>query len=228
MVTTEEIEVDEPSSADRIAFPVDAEHGGIRFTIGIVFFLGLPVSYILINLILPADSGLNFIAVIGAILITFVVSQQIESQLKQRWKSGRQVVLDADSLRVEKHGKPEITIDGSMQVNVLRWRFEITRRTRVAKGWHMVACALEQEGVYLAAYTFMPPEDFTLLQQADLFKPLASKKSLRKDRDLRLAGEQRRLFTAENYRWNDGAEMAPQDFKTFLAVLQERFPKWMY
>ena len=45
--------------------------------------------------------------------------------------------------------------------------------------------------------------------------------------DLRLAGEQKRLHSAEQLRWLQGGEMSREDFVACLRHLHERFPSWM-
>src|SRR5690606_7750457 len=95
----------------------------------------------------------------------------------------------------------------------------------------MVACALEQDDSYLPVYTFMSPEDCDLLKVPNHFTLLTSKKEQPDQTagktDLRLAGEQRRLHTAENARWLNGAEMTKDDFIRYIRQLQEQFPQWM-
>ncbi len=110
------------------------------------------------------------------------------------------------------------------------WQFEITKRARIPKGWHMIACALEQDGVYLPAYTFVSPEDFESMERTGRFTKLLSKKELKSQgmgQDMRLAGEQRRLHKAEAQRWMYGAEMTQADFSAYLDYLQNQFPQWM-
>ena len=212
-----------------LVLPVDREHGGIRVVVGLLFLLGLPVSYILINLLIPSN-GINVVAFIGSIAVTYGITQISENYLKQHWRSGRKLVVNDDSVKVIKDDKVETAIDTQQQVNVLTWRFEINKRTRIPKGWFMIACALEQDGEYLPAYTFVSPEDFESLEMAGYFTKLMSKKDLKSkknDRDMRLAGEQRRLHNAESQRWMFGAELAKDDFDTYFHHLQQQFPKWM-
>jgi hypothetical protein len=92
----------------------------------------------------------------------------------------------------------------------------------------MVACALEQDETYMPVYTFLSPEQFDSLGAPGQFVMLQSKKERqRQGADMRLAGEQRRLHTAESARWMSGAEMTHEDFMSFIRHLQERFPQWM-
>lgn len=216
-------------SAPRVSIPVDPEHGALRLIMVFIFVFLLVASYIVINLVLPAD-GVNLIAVLGSLVLTFVLSQQVENQLKERWPSGRQVIVDDANIRIYAKDKLQVDIDGQQQVNVHMWRFKISRRSRVPKGWFVVACALEQESVYLPAYTFMSPEQFGKLPNASQFPILMSKADMDRksdDRDLRLAGQQRRLHTAEQARWMNGAEMSATDFEQYLVKLQTLYPKWM-
>jgi hypothetical protein len=93
------------------------------------------------------------------------------------------------------------------------------------KGWFVVACGLEQENNYLTVYTFMSPEQVNAPAITSRFKMLLPNKEA--DKDLRLAGEQRRLRSAEEHRWMHGAEMNAADFETFVAQLEKQFPRWM-
>ena len=142
--------------------------------------------------------------------------------------------MDRSTIKLIDRGG-EQKIDAEKQVNVLLWRFTIKRRSRVPKGWYMVACALQQvdqEETYLAVYTFMSPDAFDALKTGH-FTMLVSQKesekseSTRHGQDLRLMGEQRRLHAAESARWMNGAEMTNDDFINFIRQLQEQFPQWM-
>ncbi|MAS33098.1 MAG: hypothetical protein CL610_03765 [Anaerolineaceae bacterium] len=209
-------------------YSVDTEHGGLRISIVFIFVVAWAVVFAVLNSLLTSE-GLNIIAMIVSFAITAVLTQQIERNLKRRWPSGRTVQVENDHIRMMKKDKVEQEINTSQQVNVLLWRFKISRRARVPKGWFMVACALEQDDIYIPIYTFMSPADFEALDASYHFPLLQSKKELEREgrENMRLAGEQRRLHTAEQIRWMDGAEMSAEDFKQFIRRLQERFPQWM-
>jgi hypothetical protein len=122
-------------------------------------------------------------------------------------------------------------INAQEPFSVLMWRFQTKKRSRVPKGWFVIACALEQNDTYLSVYTFASPGDAELLQKRFKFTTLASEKEanakdVRQD-SLRFAGEQRRLRLAETFRWNSGAEMSLADFETFIARLNGQFSQWM-
>ena len=126
--------------------------------------------------------------------------------------------------------KVQNDIDANQRVNVLLWRFQINRRSRVPKGWFMVACALEQDNLYLPVYTFMSLKDLENIKNSTgHFTLLQSQKEAKKqgNDNMRLAGEQRRLHTAESARWMEGAEMTQADFMALIRQLQEQYPQWM-
>jgi hypothetical protein len=204
-------------------WPVDPEHNALRLSvIGILLVSGV-AGFIVFNAVIPGE-GINFIAAILAFIVAVVITWQLERFLKQRWPSGRTVAIDDDKIRLHSKGVVQQEIDAGKHVNVMLWRFKIRRGSRM-KGWFVVACALEQENNYLAVYTFMSPEQVNSPAISSRFKMLLPNKEA--DKDLRLAGEQRRLRNAEEYRWMHGAEMNGQDFEAFVARLQRQFPRWM-
>jgi hypothetical protein len=111
-------------------------------------------------------------------------------------------------------------------VNVLAWRFEVKRRTRVPKGWHCMAIQLLQDEVEVVLYTFMPPKTAEDLPGYTNFVRLRPRKETESNTDLRAIAEQRRLLRLEDTRWEDGAEIAIEDFKAVLARLGQHVPGW--
>ena len=210
-----------------MTFQVDPEHGAKRLTIVATFVVGWIVGFAILNTLIPG-SGLNIIAVLGGFAVTAAVTWAAERFLRQRWPSGRTVEVHEDMIETRKAGVVQQQINGGKHVNVLLWRFKIKRRSRVPKGWFVVACGLEQENNYLSVYTFMSPEQVNSPQIASRFKTLLGAKEMQGgNQDLRLAGEQRRLRMAEEQRWMHGAEMSNADFEAYLTQLQKQFPKWM-
>ncbi len=214
-----------------ITFPVDAEHNALRLGVIIVFIICGIISYMILNSLI-SNQGLNVLALLGSFVITALLTQQIEKIMRQRWPSGRLITMNDRQITVGKGSNIQDRVDADKQVNVLMWRFKIKRRSRVPKGWFMVACALEQDESYLPVYTFMSPEDCDLLKIPSHFTLLSPPGKEQPDTglgktDLRLAGEQRRLHTAESARWLNGAEMGKEDFIRYIRQLQEQFPKWM-
>lgn len=215
---------------ETLVIPVDPEHSALRLAvIGIFIVLG-GIIFFTLNALIPSQ-GFNILALIASFIITALLTQQIEHLLKTRWPSGRTVRIAPDRVQIARRGRTEQEIITGQQVNVLSWRFEVRRRSRVPKGWYMVACALEQDDNYIPVYTFMSPQSFDQLNAGGHFTRLASQKELNANNgaqgNLRMAGEQRRLHTAENARWFTGAEMSSDDFQHYIRRLQEQFPQWM-
>jgi hypothetical protein len=214
-----------------LTFPVDAEHGGFRVAVVVIFVVAVVGGYVLANYFIPSE-GVNLIAGLIGFGLAYIASELAERFLKKRWRSGRVVEADPEGIRLVARGKTEQTINSNQPIEVLTWRFPIKRRTRIPKGWFMVACALQQDERCLPVYSFISPTQFETWQNHERFTLLIGKKELEKRSgssgrdDLRLAGEQRRLMSAENIRWMEGAEMTLSDFETYLHLLETRFPEW--
>lgn len=221
--------MEETKSPFKFTLAVDTEHSSFRFAIVAIYIAFSIVIYLVLNAIMP-EANLNILAIIIALVISAVLTQQVERVLKARWPSGRILVIDHDDkIMLMQNQQVQHEINAQQQINVLLWRFAITRRARVPKGWHMVACALEQDEHYLAVYTLISPDAFNALNADQRFTVLVSKKDQAKQHggDLRLAGEQRRLHLAESNRWVSGAEVSNDDFIAYIRYLQGQYPQWM-
>jgi hypothetical protein len=211
-----------------LTLPVDSEHAGLRVAVVVAFVLTWIIGYFVVSTV-AAGSGLNLLALLGSFVLAYLASNGLERLLRQRWPSGRVVQMDTDGARTLVRGVEQQYIRADAPAAALFWSFQTRRRTRVPKGWHVVACALEQEERYLSVYTFMSPEKFKAFRHADRFTALkaeAPKTGSGRD-DLLLAGEQRRLREAENHRWVDGAEMSAADFETFIDQVSAHFRAWI-
>jgi hypothetical protein len=225
-MTTPDTVAPAPAVAPDLRLPVDPEHGLLRLAVMLTFIVSGIGSYILLNVLLAQVPFINLIAIGAAVVIAMLTTRGVENGMKRRWPSGRYFEIAGDTLRLSSGDRVTREIDGSQHVNVLTWRFTINKRTRVAKGWYVVALALMQDDLYLPLYTFMSPEDFNEFALNEHFVVLAPSKSPEQT-DLRLAGQQRRLRTAEYARWNEGAELSRADFHTALEAMQSKFAAWM-
>lgn len=208
----------------RFVLPVDPEHTGLRLAIVGLFIATAVILYIVIGLITPQSEGLNLLAIGGGLAGAAVMTQVADSFFKQRWKSGRFLQIVGDKIQLALKDKVQREIDGAQHVNVLLWRFEISKRTRIPKGWYMIALALQQDDLYLPIYTFVSPDDYNTLVYNKQYVMLQKQPD---EKDMRLAGQQRRLRMAEDARWIEGGEMSKDDYLMYIARLRQQFPEWM-
>ncbi len=217
------------SSTLPITVRADVEHSALRLAV-LSAFIGIAVlTFVISSALLNVDLAL--VPIIIALAVGYFASLGIERLLKRTWHSGRTVTVASEGVTLARHGTPEAHILSEDPAEMLRWRFVISRRTRIPKGWSMFACALHIDNTWLAIYTFLPPSQADAFPGSEAFKTLEPlKKSARADAgrpDLRLAGEQRRLRDAENVRWERGAELSPDDFAACMVALQTHYPQWM-
>jgi hypothetical protein len=203
---------------------VDPEHAGLRLAIVGLFIATAVILYTVIGLLTPAAEGINLLAVGGGLAGAAIMTQVADGFFKQRWKSGRVLRIVGDKIQLAVKDKVQREIDGSQHVNVLLWRFEINKRTRIPKGWYMIALALQQDDLYLPIYTFVSPEDYNTLAYNKQYVMLQKQPD---EKDMRLAGQQRRLRMAEDARWIEGGEMSKDDYVTYVNRLRHQFPEWM-
>lgn len=209
-------------------YPVDIEHTGIRLAGCTTLILTTIVTFFIIDtFILPQG---YLLSIFGSLGVAALATYLMDNFLKGRWASGRVLHVNDERITLTRNEKIERVVDPTQHVNVLLWRFVVQKNQRVKKGWNVIACALEQDDTVLPIYAFVAPDDLEKLPLHDEFTLLEAKKAPSKGgsiRDMRHAGEQRRLHDAERERGEDGAEMSLEHFTRFLETLQESFPKWM-
>ncbi|MDE0610297.1 MAG: hypothetical protein OXH77_10375 [Anaerolineaceae bacterium] len=207
-------------------FPLDPEHGWLRFAM-LLIFVAVWLAVFLLGQLLVVIEGSVIISIVAGFGLAALSAQRLEGPLKQRWPSGRSMSVTDKSIRLLRREEQQESLDTAQEVNVLTWRFRINRRARVPKGWSMVALALEQDDRHIPVYTFMSQDDLEALSNHGSFIALQGRRQRREGGDLRLAGEQKRLHSAEQLRWLQGGEMSREDFIACLRHLHERFPAWM-
>ncbi len=213
---------------DTLQLPVDREHSGLR--LGLVgIFLGVFVAgFYIANTLIPSD-GFNILAGLIGFALAAIVARLVDPMLKRLWPSKRALFLDARGARLTKNDQVQAEIKANETANIHYWKFKIPRRGRMPRGWFVVACALQQDDIYLPVYTFASPEQADKLSQIKPFTELKAEKdksSAAKAESLRLAGEQRRIRLAEEHRWHDGGELTVTDFETYIKRLNELYLRW--
>ncbi len=215
-----------PDMVPSIEFAVDSEHSGVRMLGCFTFLFGSVISFLIINTFIP-NGGL--ITIVAAIALAVGLTYTADYFSKKYWPSNRAVQFLGDIIQLTKSNQVQGEIDAGHDVNILFWHFEAKRHPRVPKGWYVVANSLEQDGEFITTYSIVSPSDFESLPLSRLSTRFQRKKKGKKDekRDLRKAGNMRRIDQAEFYRGEFGAEMSPEDYQSYLEYLAETYTSWM-
>ena len=212
--------------------PVDTEHLGIRLFVPITTVASLVGGYLLGGAILQAIVPTASVMCLGipmAIIVAAIALQFVDKVVKPRWTSGRHIVHDHQLTLVDnRRGKnKEIVFNWMQPLDYETWYFEIAtkRKSRVPQGWYCTSLRLVQDNHVAIIYTFMSPDKareltgfndkFTLLQRQEKSGGL-SQSSVKKSA-MQLSAQQKRLRQYENERWEDGAEVASEDFAQIIA-----------
>jgi len=219
-------------ASDERQITIDAEHAAVRWLV-LILTAALVVLVHLAGTALARrlDDGISAACIVLPLDAAALVAGglTIESVLKRSIPSRRSATLSEQALivRDERHDPPRITrIAWDKTVNVKAWRFTISRRARVQKGWYCMAVHLLQDEEEAVFYTFMPPQEAEAVLHYQRFVRLRPRQEIRSSTDLNTVAEQRRLLKLEDARWNDGAELSKEDFKALLESLRQHVPDW--
>ena len=213
---------------DQRLIKIDTEHFAIRLLVP-VLTIGLTLGVyvggrLLLSEVLADSVNPVCVALPIAAVMLFGGSYVVEAALKQVMPSRRAATLDDDALVVsDARRKPPqlVAINWAQTVNVLAWRFEVRRRTRVPKGWFCMAVQLLQDEQSVILYSFFEPKAADALPGYHHFVRLRPRKETESNQDLAAVAEQRRLLKLEDERWDDGAELHRKDFAAVLDKLQQ-------
>jgi len=214
---------------NQLHITVDTEHGGIRAAGCFTFMLGTIISFVILqNIFVNGGLLVGFASVLIGLGLTYFS----DTMLKRYWPSTRAIQVKDDAILITNNNKIELHIDPNQTVNLIMWHFEAPKHPRVPKGWYVIANALEQEGTFIASYSIASPDDFVKLPLSKHSIKFERKKKDKKDnnsstRDLRAAGQQRRIEEAEFHRGEFGAELKLVDYNLYIDHLMIHFPTWM-
>jgi hypothetical protein len=212
--------------------PIDSEHFAIRFLVPVLTIVLVVGVHLLGTALLDnAQEGVNPVCLMLPIDLVLLLAggYTIERLLKRALPSRRVARLSDATLTItDGRSRPpqQVTINWQQTVNVKAWRFTVARRTRVPKGWYCMALHLLQDEIEAVLYTFMPPDEAEYVIGYDRFIRLRPRKETESNTDLSAVAEQRRLLKLEDVRWHDGAEIARDDFRAILEIMQRRVPGW--
>ncbi len=220
-------------------FPVDIEHLGFRIALPLITFgSGVLIWLALID---PVDNWLAFnvgiaglgwvvsaaLGMISAILIGIAADRL----LKRYWPSRRSLVVNPETLLfidAKRNHPSQKTIYLNRRINPMLWRFLVIRSTpKAPSGWSMLAMQLNQDDTEMILYTFLSPKKVKTFALYDLFHVLlAAKESQSPKLGVRETAEQRRLRKLEQARWENGAELRPDDFLSLAETLLPLIEEW--
>src|SRR6185503_15095956 len=121
-----------------LTIPVDSEHGALRLSV-VGIFVGVWVITFAIANSLISNEGFNLIALIIAFAVAGLVARASEQILQKRWPSGRVVEMNAESIQLTSKSKVQDKINAQEPFAILMWRFQTKKRSRVPKGWFVIA-----------------------------------------------------------------------------------------
>ena len=212
-------------------YALDPEHWKLRAAV-FGTFIGVTLGVMVVFSVTFGSEGISVIGILAGLVAGYLSAAAIERGLKGRWHSARQLRLTPNGLQIAKGSTVEQEVSAATTVTPLRWKFQVTRRARVPKGWWMYALSLASPDRQITVYTFMSPKDNETFSRAGQFARLLSKREREKaaekgvPQNLRQAGEERRLREAEEHRWLAGGEMAPADFTDLLNELDRYLHEW--
>jgi hypothetical protein len=225
--------INTPAGEPMRPIKIDAEHFLVRFLVPVLSIVLVIVLHFVGTAVLDSlmDEGNSAACTMVPIDIVALVGIGfgLDRLLKRVIPSRRYAALGEHNLIVtDGRSKPPVVLrfEWDKAVNVKAWRFTVSKRTRVPKGWYLMAIQLLQDEQEVIFYTFMPPREAETSIGYDNFVRLRPRKETQSNSDLTAAAEQRRLLRLEDARWNDGAEITRQDFKAILAALQRWIPGW--
>jgi hypothetical protein len=215
-------------TSDTLELQVDPYPATIQLLSFGAFVGGGIIGYIGLSLVF-ALQVCSVIGILGGVGMGTLAAVGTERVLKQNWESNRFFFIQDDKLELKFGQEPQRELDPNEHINVTAWYFVTRRRSRVPKGWCVVALALEQDDIYISIYTLMSSEDFQDFDHARLFEHLSGKRKdyNMTDDDVRVTQHKQRLLTAETARSIDGVEMTNDAFNTMIETFQQRFPQWM-
>jgi hypothetical protein len=220
-------------------YPVDIEHLGFRIALPLITIGGGVLIWL--ALINPLDDllaantgviGLGWVAAAAlGMLLAILIGIVADRLLKRYWPSSRSLVINPDTLMLvdnnRKHPSQQ-TIHMDRRINPMLWRFLVMRSTPKAQsGWSMLAMQLAQDENEMILYTFISPKRAKVFPMYNLFRVLLNTKDSQNSKlGVRETAEQRRLRKLEQERWENGAELRPEDFLALVDTLSPLIEEW--
>jgi len=226
----------------------DPEHGGLRFAVLATFLVSFFILFIILAIFLRSLSGSLVsefyfaLSCLGAIPLSIAAAGIVEYVAKQRWHSGRSLVVGGEGIvaTVDPEKEQRYSWDGHM--SVIKWYFRLGgyrrggRERRIPADWLCFCCQVQQDEDRFVIFSYMPEEKagqfiedkrFHELRPGDFYEDSAFRRWLtppnRPDIPTKvLAGKEGHFWLAERRRWTKGMELEIMDFVRFMEVVKQR------
>ena len=223
----------------------DQEHTGIRVAVVLVLVAAFALTFILASSALNAlpEGGVGGFAlpiscVIG-LLVALGIAAVAEHLLKQRWHSGRGLVMDEHGIEAQLADDSSISLGWDKRMAATKWYFSLKgyprggRERRVPASWLCLGCQLQQDEHRLVVFGFLPRTkaeslledgDFHEIRPAELYdlgpfrRRLASTDRPKLPASL-LTGKGGPYWLAEKRRWASGLELTAEDLAIFIEIV---------
>jgi len=231
------------TKSEPLVIHVDPEHTGLRVATVAILFVALWLSYFLVRWLLatvaPQLAAPGILACFGALPLSLFFGWLAENTFKQRWHSGRRLLLGEGRVHLERPETADKTVDLNAPLQQLWWTFSLStyprggRERRMPSNWRCVAGQLRQDDTRIIPFCFVPPRQleaweteyhFELLNPGEVYDTSLSARLTGPARPELpaeiVAGDQGRYWLAERNRWYEGVELTPEDFEKLLHHLR--------
>ena len=236
-----------PSSS--IILYADQEHERLRtaviFVVIITILLGYQIMRSIFALAGNASDYIYILSCVGGLPIGLALSWFIEQGLKRVWPSGNSITLNENSLELQTNDGYQQMVEWDHHIVVTNWYFQLSgymrggRERRIPNKWLCLASQLRQEEERVIIFTYLSPTKaadwladtksniaFHEIKASDIYtSKLRDRFSLPARPEIPkeiLAGKDGIFWLAERRRWQEGVELTPQDFGTYLGYLKRK------
>ncbi len=229
-------------SANKVAFHLDSEHKGIRYTVLLILLCSFVAAFLLADRIwsavLPQIQTSAILSCLAAIPASLLLSAVAELVFKRRWHSGRTLTVSQDAIDLDLGDEGGPRIDRSQPYRTLWWALPLAgfarggRERRIPSRWFCFAGQVQQNGQRIVVFSYTSPRRANEWLQSYAFTRLNAEEvyntSMRARRGMParpelppevVAGANGHYWLAERNRWREGVEMVQDDFEHFLQMI---------
>jgi hypothetical protein len=236
------------SESSQTTLHADQEHSGLRIGVLAVLVIGFILLFLLLSFLMNEfgrgllKSYAPGISCFSALILALGITAIAEAYMKSKWHSGRSVTVDDTEIFAILKDNKQIKFQWDRRLAITRWYFSLKgypkagREKRVPSKYFCLATQLQQGGERIVVYTFLPPKrteaclassEFVEIKPGDVqdsniyqrWRGSFERPELPKDA---LMGNQGPYWLAEQRRWTEGLELAPDDFELFMTIVDSR------